>query len=187
MTESTTGADHVLPAIGSAVDKAVAAIDGVVPVERSSANNVLEDRSREMPWIGVVFAVCAVLTIPWVFYIGLTLPQRQLSPNYDIAWAGFDVFLFVELAFTAYAVLRRSPWVAMCAGAAAALLVTDVWFDVVTAPDKRGLLQASAMALVVELPLAAVCVWLCRHAKELADRRIGILLHRERVRAEAGP
>jgi hypothetical protein len=182
MTDHTTpGADGVLPTLGHAVDKAVAAIDGAVPVERSPANTVLEDTSQRMPWIGVTFAACAALTLPWVIYVGVTLPDRQLSSNYDIAWAGFDVFLFVALAFTAYAVLRRSPWVGMCAGAAAALLLTDAWFDVVTAPSHRTMVRALAMALLVELPLAAVCVWLCRHAKALADRRIGILLRRERA------
>lgn len=168
-----------VPAPSHAIDKAVAAIDGAVPIERSPANQVLADDARPMPWIGVLFAGCALLLVPWVFYVGISLPSRQLSENYDLAWAGFDLFLFGALAFTAYAVLRRSPWVGMCAGAAAALLVTDAWFDVVTAPDPRGLLQAALMAGLVELPLAVVCVWLCRHSKELADHRIGILLRRE--------
>jgi hypothetical protein len=171
--------DH---ALDHPLDRAVLAIDGAVPVERSPANEVFADQARPMPWIGVVFAGCALLLIPWVFYVGIRLPSRQLSANYDIAWAGFDVFLFVALGFTAYAVLRRSPWVGMCAGGAAALLVTDAWFDTVTAPNHRALLQALLMAVLVELPLATVCVWLCRHSKNLADRRIGILLERERDR-----
>lgn len=185
--DAAHGAEGVLPTVGHAVDRAVAAIDCAVPVERSPANAVLADTARQMPWIGVVFAVCALLTMPWVFYLGVTLPERQLSANYDTAWAGFDLFLFVALGFTAYAVLRRSPWVGMCAGAAAALLVTDAWFDVLTAPMNRAVLQAVLMAALVELPLAAVCVWLCRHAKELADRRIVILLRRERVRDQETP
>ena len=67
----------------------------------------------------------------------------------------------------------------MCAGAAAALLVADAWFDVVTAPDPTALIAALAMAVLVELPLAATCVWLCRHANQLAERRIQRLLGKD--------
>ncbi len=172
---STSGPDDVLPPEDSAVDRVVSGIDGVVPVRQSPANTILPDPSRAMPWIGVVFAGCALLLVPWLFYLGFELPERQLSRHYALAWAGFDAFLFVALATTAYAVLRRSPWVGMAAGSAATLLVTDAWFDVVTAPEMSELVKAVAMAGVVELPLAVVCVWLCAHASELAEQRIQVL------------
>jgi hypothetical protein len=160
----------------SDIEKAVEAVDEAVPLHDSPALEVLPDTSRWMPWIGVLFAVCAALTLPWTVYLGATLPARQLSRHYDVAWSGFDVMLFAALGATAYAVLRRTPWVGMSAGAAAALLLADAWFDVVTAPDTTALLAALAMALLVELPLAATCLWLCRHANVLAERRIRHLL-----------
>lgn len=165
------------------IEKAVEAVDSAVPLDESPALDVLPDTSRWMPWIGVVFAVCAVLTLPWTIYLGATLPERQLSTHYDVAWAGFDVMLLIALGGTAYAVLRRTPWVGMCAGAAAALLVADAWFDVVTAPDTSALLVALAMAVLVELPLACTCVWLCAHANRLAERRIRHLLDRDQRQA----
>jgi hypothetical protein len=167
----------------SDIEKAVEGVDEAVPLDDSPALTVLPDTSRWMPWIGVGFAVCAALTLPWSIYLGATLPARELSTHYDVAWSGFDVMLFVALASTAYAVLRRTPWVGMCAGAAAALLVADAWFDLVTAPDTSALVAALAMAALVELPLAGTCVWLCRHANDLADRRIRHLLPRGDQRA----
>ncbi len=124
-----------------------------------------------------------MLLVPWTIYLAVHLPGRQLSVHYDLAWAGFDVLLFVALAATAYAVLRREPWVGMAAGAAAALLVADAWFDVVTAPTGRALLEAAVMSVLVELPLAGTCIWLCWHAYALAELRIRHLLRR-RVRVD---
>ena len=128
-----------------------------------------------MPWFGVLFAGAALLLVPWVFYLGVSLPGRQLAAHYDVAWAGFDGALFVALAATSYAVLRRLQWLGTIAGATAALLATDAWFDVVTSPTTTERLQAVAMAVVVELPLAGLCVWMCGHAGRLAERRLRIL------------
>ena len=52
-----------------------------------------------------------------------------MSPHYDAAWAGFDVMLLVALASAGYFALRRSRYLVT---GAAALLVVDAWFDVVT-------------------------------------------------------
>ncbi|MGI9157863.1 MAG: hypothetical protein ACR2FG_14725 [Marmoricola sp.] len=179
-TARETGPGDVLPPEGSVVDRVVSAIDDVVPVRESLGNRALPDTSRAMPWIGVLFAGCALALVPWLVYLGFELPERQLAHHYDLAWAGFDTFLFAALACTAYAVLRRSPWVGMSAGAAASLLVTDAWFDVVTAPDLAERVKAVAMAALMELPLTLVCLWLCAHAADLAEKRIRILVGREK-------
>jgi hypothetical protein len=50
---------------------------------------------------------------------------RQLLPNYDIAWARFDVLLFAALASTAASALRRARCLANAASWSAALLATD--------------------------------------------------------------
>ncbi len=162
------------------IDKVAEAVDDAVPVAGSVANEVLPDRSRAMPWIGLGFTVCALLLVPWTIYLGATLPARQLSSHYDVAWVGFDVMLFGALAATAYAVLSRSTWVGLAAGAAAALLAADAWFDVVTASSRRSLIEAAAMSALVELPLAATCGWLCWHAHELSEVRLRHLLRSRR-------
>jgi hypothetical protein len=47
-----------------------------------------------------------------------------------------------------------------------------------TLPGQR--LQPIALAMLVELPLALVCVWLSFHTKQLAERRLVLLLRRGR-------
>jgi hypothetical protein len=142
-------------------------------------NAVLRDDSRVVRWAGPVFAVCAVLLLPWTIYLAYTLPSRQVSPDNDVAWAGFDVMLMLVLASTAYFALRRSRYLATSAAAAAAMLVVDAWFDVVTSPAGQRL-ESVALAVFVELPLAAVCAWLSHHTQQLAERRIVLLLRRRR-------
>ena len=64
------------------------------------------------------------------------------------------------------------------ATATATMLVVDAWFDVMTSPRPRDLLAAVAMALLVELPLAGVCVWLAVSGQSLLERRIALSLRR---------
>jgi hypothetical protein len=160
------------------LDRMADALDQRVPEADDVGNAVLPDESRTTRWAGLLFGLCALALVPWIVVIAVTLPSRQLSPNYDLAWAGFDVMLFAALASTAVSALRRSGYVGMAASWTAALLVTDAWFDVMTAPSGAGRVEAIAMALLVELPLAATCVWLARHAQEIAERRLVLLLRR---------
>jgi hypothetical protein len=129
-------------------------------------------------WVGPAFVLCSLVLIPWTIYLGLTLPSRQLSRHYNVAWVGFDVLLLVALGATGYFAIRQSRYLAVSSAAAAALLVVDAWFDIMTSP-RRQLPQAIVLAVLVELPLAAVCAWLSYHTENLAARRI-ILLQRRR-------
>jgi hypothetical protein len=162
------------------VEKVVDALDDLVPEADTVGNEVLADTSRTTRWAGLLFAICALALAPWIIVIALTLPARELSPNYDVAWVGFDIMLFSALASTALGAFRRSRYLAMAASWSAALLVTDAWFDTVTSPSGRDRIIAIAMALFVELPLAGTCFWLSRHAQDIADRRLVLLLRKLR-------
>lgn len=140
-------------------------------------NAVLSDDTRAVRWAGPMFALFALIMVPWTVYIGESLPRRQLSSHYDVSWAGFDVILLAALAATAFFALRRSGYLSMAATATAVLLVVDAWFDLMTTPSAQ-LAQSIVLAAVVELPLAAVCVWLSLHTQELTERRIVLLMRR---------
>jgi hypothetical protein len=155
----------------------VGRLDALVAASAEPENAVLTDESRAVRWAGPMFALFSVIMLPWTWYLAATLPSRQLSPNYDVAWAGFDVMLLVALAGTAYFALRRSRYLSAAASAAAVMLVVDAWFDVVTTPPGQRL-ESIALAVLVELPLACVCVWLSHHTHQLAERRIVLLLRR---------
>lgn len=121
-----------------------------------------------------VFIFCSAVLIPWIVYLGFSLPTRQVSRHYDAAWVGFDVFELIALAATGYLALRRSRYLALASASAATLLITDAWFDVVTSP-RHKLLEAVVLAVAIELPLAGVCTWLSYHTEHLADRRISVV------------
>jgi hypothetical protein len=158
-------------------------LDGLVGPAREPENAVLVDNARVVRWAGPAFALFSLILLPWVVYLGYSLPSRQLSTYYDAAWAGFDVMILIAVASTGYFALRRSRYLVTAATATATLLVVDAWFDVMPSPPgQRG--ESLALALLVELPLASVCVRLSYHTQQLNERRM-ILLLRRRPRSRA--
>jgi uncharacterized membrane protein len=158
-------------------------LDELVEPADEPENAVLVDNARLVRWAGPAFALFSLVLLPWTVYLGYSLPSRQVSSHYDIAWAGFDVILLVVLAGTAYFALRRSRYLATAAASAATLLVVDAWFDVLTSPPGAQLMEAIALAVLVELPLASLCVWLSHHTQQLCERRMVLLLGRNPRRA----
>jgi hypothetical protein len=138
--------------------------------------DVLPDNARLVRWAGPAFVLFSVVLIPWSAYLGYTLPAREDSPHYNIAWVGFDVLLLVALGATGVFACRRSAFLAVAAAAAGTLLVVDAWFDVMTSPAGSQLIEAIVMAVVAELPLAGVCGWLSYHSEHLEEERIVLLL-----------
>jgi hypothetical protein len=160
-------------------------LEALVQEADEPGNKVLPDNSRSVRWAGRFFAFCALALIPWIIVIAITLPSREISRHYDVAWSGFDVLLFLALSATAFAALRRSRLLVMAASAAATLLVTDAWFDIMTAPNRGDLIEAVIMAVIIELPLGATCIWLAMHAEEINDRRLRLLMRQSaRLRAD---
>lgn len=140
-------------------------------------NAVLAGNARVVRWAGPAFMLLSLILLPWTIVLAYWLPSREVSPNYAAAWAGFDGILLMALAGTGYFALRRSRYLAMAATATATLLIVDAWFDVMTSPPGQRL-RAIVLAVLVELPLAAVCAWLSHRAQQLAERRIVLLLRR---------
>ena len=104
-----------------------------------------------------LLALCAALLLPWIVVLAATLPAHTVARNWSIAWSGFDVLLAAMLAATAY--LRRigDSRVGALAGASAAMLLVDAWFDTSTSALGFDLAMAWFSAVFVELPLALVC------------------------------
>ncbi len=152
-------------------------LDELVEQADEPENAVLVDNARVVRWTGPAFALFSLVLLPWTVYLASSLPSRQVSPDYDVAWAGFDVMLLVALASTGYFALRRSRYLATAATATATLLAVDAWFDVMTSPPGQRA-ESVALALLVELPLASVCAWLSHHTQQLAERRVVLLLRR---------
>jgi hypothetical protein len=123
------------------------------------------------PWIAPAFLACALVLIPWTAVLFASLPPRYTANHWGIAWGGFDTGLGLALAATAIMVARRSPFAEVTATITGTLLVCDAWFDVLTSRGVSDIAQAAALAVLVELPLAALCFWMASnlaHAVEVA-------------------
>ncbi len=121
-------------------------------------------------WAPGLFVGCTIVLIPWTVLLVADLPDRQVARHWDLAWAGLDLMIAGGLLATAVTVVRRSVWTPVAATVTGTLLVVDAWFDVVTAAGQGERLVAVAMALLVELPLAAVCVLVARNVERVLEQ-----------------
>jgi hypothetical protein len=176
------------PGLVRAAERVADQLDAMVPVSEDAGNQVLTDDTKLVRWTAPLFVACAVVLLPWIVIAGLTLPERELSRNYGLAWAGYDVILLIGLVSTGVTALRRSRRLPIAAAATGALLTADAWFDVLTTPGGWGMAEAVAMSLLAELPLATICFWLAWHSQEFAEHRLVLLTRRQRgLRAPAVP
>jgi hypothetical protein len=116
-------------------------------------------------WIAPLFGLATLVLVPTVVLLLVVLPSTHQSEHWDVAWGGFDVLLALILLAVAVSAWRGSAWLEAAAAAAATLLVVDAWFDVLTASTNAELALALVEAVLVELPLAALCLWLARGAE----------------------
>lgn len=127
---------------------------------------VTEPAGRRAPrWVVPLFGLAALLLVPWVVVLVVTLPSAHHAAHWDIAWAGFDVALALLLLTLAVAAWRRSPWLEGAATATATLLFVDAWFDVLTASTRAEFVVSIGEAAFVELPLAVLCLLIARDAE----------------------
>ncbi len=95
----------------------------------------------------------SIAMIPWLVYLGFTLPQDYTANHWALAWIGFDIVLVVMMATTAYLGWRRRAVLILPAFGTGILLLVDAWFDTTTAgPD--DLRVSIATAVLAEIPLA---------------------------------
>ncbi|MCW2978195.1 MAG: hypothetical protein JWM06_3476 [Actinomycetia bacterium] len=125
---------------------------------------------RPARWVVPLFALAAIVLVPWIVFLVRILPSTHASAHWDIAWAGFDVALALLLLGVAVAAWHRSPWLEGAGTAAAALLLVDAWFDVLTSSSHLELGIAIGEAALVELPLAVLCLLLARDAERVLSR-----------------
>jgi hypothetical protein len=152
---------------------------GPVPAPAPVPPGPVAPPGRPVPqWVGPLFVVLAVATVPWVAMLWATLPSRAVSSHYRLAWVGFDLLLVAALARTGWAAWHGRDHVELPAVAAATLLLVDAWFDVLTATGRTDVVVAVVLALAVELPLAGLCIWIAANAEQVRRQRLRWALHR---------
>jgi hypothetical protein len=121
-----------------------------------------------MAWL---YTAAAVILLPWIAYLAVTLPRRNLDLHYRAAWVGFDCLLVFAITRTAYMAFRVDQRVQFAAMATATLLIVDAWFDVTTSGSRTQLLWALVLAAFVEIPSALFSIHLARQVnRRLVER-----------------
>jgi hypothetical protein len=116
-------------------------------------------------WAALFLGGIALALVPWTLYLSYALPARHVTEHWGVAWSGFDVGLATSLVATAVGVTRNAPWLEAAAAVSTALLFTDAWFDIVLSNGAGERLEAIALALVAEIPLALFCLWIALNAE----------------------
>ena len=113
----------------------------------------------------VLFLVaCVGGLIPWTVGLAVKLPARYTVCHWTVTWVGFDVILTTCFAVTAWAVRAHRPMALPAAIATSVLLLTDAWFDLLTAHHGGDLIVSAATAVFGEIPTA---VFMARIAARL--------------------
>ena len=126
--------------------------------------------SLRPPSLSLLFGSAALVLVPWIALLVVSLPCHYAARHWGIAWTGFDAGLALALGLTAYAAIRRAPWLDRAAVAAGTLLVADAWFDVVTSRGAGAIALAMTEALAIELPLAFLCISVARTSRPRQPR-----------------
>ncbi|GGW31424.1 hypothetical protein GCM10010503_03900 [Streptomyces lucensis JCM 4490] len=120
-------------------------------------------------WLLRALGAAAVLLVPWMVVLAVTLPGSTHVDNWSLAWIGLDALMAAGCAATALLGLRGDPRARLTASATASVAILDAWFDITTAQAGSALAQA-LLSAVAEGALAAACVTLAL-SKGFAARR----------------
>jgi hypothetical protein len=120
-------------------------------------------------WVVAFFLGGAVVLIPWIVLM-FTLPQAVDVPrHWQLVWGGFDCFLVLGFAVTAFRLMTRSPRGAVTAAMTGTMLLIDAWFDVLTT-HRGGQLLSILMAVFAEIPCAVICFYVSRRIVSLFEQ-----------------
>ncbi|MET9626000.1 hypothetical protein ABZX92_00925 [Lentzea sp. NPDC006480] len=108
--------------------------------------------SNASRWRGRVFTGAGLALLPWLGYLAGTLPPAEA-----MGWVVLDGLEAVALLSAGTRLLRGDPRYRAPAAAAGALLLADACIDVATSTGQE-LAVAVVLAVVVELPLAVLCL-----------------------------
>ncbi|HEV2344827.1 MAG TPA: hypothetical protein VGS97_12095 [Actinocrinis sp.] len=134
-------------------------------------------RERLIPkWIEWFFIAGAVVLIPWIVVLFTVPPQVGLVAKHSrLVWGGFDCFLVLGFAVTAYRIATRSPRGAITAAATGTMLFVDAWFDVLTSRRPIDQLTAVLMAVFAEIPCALICFYVARKIVGVFEASVPVL------------
>ena len=117
----------------------------------------------------------ALALAAWIGVLADTLPRYYRAGGWRITWIGFDTALLAVVALTAWAAWRRRQVLILCLVVLATLLICDAWFDTTLDWQTRGFTFSLALAVGVELPVAALALIGARRLLRLTIGRLEVL------------
>lgn len=134
-----------------------------VIVIRSEFSEPPKTRAR---WLPIALIIIVLPLLPPLFIELGAMAPVQIGDRLQIAWTGLDVFEFLGLGATGFALHRRLTSAAVPAAVTGTLLVCDAWINVIPA---TGAARPEAIALAfVEVPLAGLSFWTAARAANWA-------------------
>lgn len=128
-------------------------------------------RDQLLPkWIVWFFVSAAVVLIPWIVVLFNVQYAGLAARHSRLVWGGFDCFLVLGFALTAYRLATRSPRGATTAAVTGTMLLVDAWFDVLTARHPAAQVTAVLMAVFAEIPCAVICFYVARRIVGLFEQ-----------------
>jgi hypothetical protein len=117
-------------------------------------------RARRLQLMGRALVAAGLVMVPWLVVLATTLPATARAAHWSVAWVGLDAAEACLLLATGLLLIRRDERCSLTAAIAAALVLTDGWFDVLTSAPGGGEVTAVALAACVEVPVAGFCATL---------------------------
>jgi hypothetical protein len=112
--------------------------------------------------------------VPWLGYLGMTLPDKYVAHNWPVTWIGFDILLVFFMVATAVLGYLRRQLLVISAFTTGVLLICYAWFDLMTA-GPRDLWLSITTALLIELPLAVFMIFSAQRLMRLTLMRLWVL------------
>jgi hypothetical protein len=100
-------------------------------------------------------AAAALVLVPWMVYLAMSLPGQHKVRAWGPLWVGFDGIELILLALTFWLSRQRKAVGLLVAFATGVVLLCDAWFDLLTSAP-GDLWQSVLAALLIEIPLAVI-------------------------------
>ncbi|PYC76376.1 hypothetical protein C7C46_22300 [Streptomyces tateyamensis] len=107
-------------------------------------------------WLPLLLRTAAVLLLPWIVALGMTVKGHFGARNLSNSWVWLDVMEVSALLLLAALVRRRHRATSPIASATAVLLGLDAFFDLWSAHRGSAYELAQLLAYFAELPSALV-------------------------------
>lgn len=124
-------------------------------------------------WFIALYAVLAIVLIPWIFNLAVNLPTRHIARHWDALWVGFDFIIVIALSLTLLFAIKKQIWVTLSATSLATLFIVDAWFDILTSRPGKELRTAIVLG-TLEVFLAILTLKIVYHVvqRTASDRNI---------------